>query len=143
LVLPSFAEGLPVVLMEAFAVGRPVLSTYVGGIAELVEPGTNGWLVPPGSVSALAAAMREILAADKDELVRRARRGARRVSQRHDARREAARLLRLFAGRNPRDNEIDEPPVAPADGLPDAQAQLLASPVRSSDCPDQAKACFP
>ena len=48
LVLPSFAEGLPVAIMEALALGRPVISTYIAGIPELVQPGVNGWLVPPG-----------------------------------------------------------------------------------------------
>jgi len=48
LVLPSFAEGLPVVIMEAMALQRPVLSTYVAGIPELVVPGENGWLIPAG-----------------------------------------------------------------------------------------------
>ena len=52
LVLPSFAEGLPGVFFEAFALGRPVISTYIAGTPELVEPGTSGWLVPAGSVEA-------------------------------------------------------------------------------------------
>jgi colanic acid/amylovoran biosynthesis glycosyltransferase len=60
-VLPSFAEGLPVVIMEAFARGRPVLSTYVAGIPELVVPGQNGWLVPAGSVEALVETLRQVL----------------------------------------------------------------------------------
>lgn len=47
LVLPSFAEGLPVVIMEAMALRRPVLTTYVAGIPELVRPGENGWLFLP------------------------------------------------------------------------------------------------
>ncbi len=51
LVLPSFAEGLPVVIMEAMALRRPVLSTFVAGIAELVRPGLDGWLVPAGDVA--------------------------------------------------------------------------------------------
>ena len=42
------------VIMEALALGRPVISTYVAGIPELVEPGQCGWLVPAGSVEALA-----------------------------------------------------------------------------------------
>jgi len=68
LVLPSFAEGLPVVIMEAFARGRPVLSTFVAGIPELVFPGRNGWLVPPGSVDALARGLREILDTPRERL---------------------------------------------------------------------------
>ena len=50
LVLPSFAEGLPMVIMEAFALGRPVLSSFVAGIPELVVPGESGWLVPASAV---------------------------------------------------------------------------------------------
>ena len=46
LVMPSFAEGLPVVIMEAMALGRPVISTSIAGIPELVEDGVNGYLVP-------------------------------------------------------------------------------------------------
>jgi colanic acid/amylovoran biosynthesis glycosyltransferase len=68
LVLPSFAEGLPVVIMEAFARARPVLSTFVAGIPELVFPGRNGWLVPAGSVEAIAAGMREILDTPRERL---------------------------------------------------------------------------
>ncbi|NOT31795.1 MAG: glycosyltransferase, partial [Planctomycetes bacterium] len=63
LVLASFAEGLPVVLMEALALGRPVISTYVAGIPELVVPERSGWLVPAGDVDALARAMRAALEA--------------------------------------------------------------------------------
>ena len=57
LVLPSFAEGLPVVIMEAMALARPVISTFVAGIAERVRPGEDGWLVPAGDVEALQAAI--------------------------------------------------------------------------------------
>jgi len=97
LVLPSLAEGLPVVIMEALALGRPVLSTYIAGIPELVQPGLCGWLVPAGSVSELADAMREVLAAPVSELTRMGRAGRERVALRHDAEAEALRLARLFA----------------------------------------------
>lgn len=97
LVLPSFAEGLPVVIMEALALGRPVISTYIAGIPELVEPGACGWLVPAGSVDALAGAMREALSSPVEELARMGREGARRVAERHDARIEARKLSGLFA----------------------------------------------
>ncbi len=61
LVLPSFAEGVPVSLMEAMALGVPVISTYVGGIVELVEPGVNGQLVFPSDREALRRAIARIL----------------------------------------------------------------------------------
>jgi glycosyltransferase involved in cell wall biosynthesis len=97
-VLPSFAEGLPVVIMEALALHRPVISTYVAGIPELVTPGECGWLVPAGDVDALAAAMKDALAAPVDELARMGATGAARVAERHDARIEAKKLAALFRG---------------------------------------------
>lgn len=57
LCLPSFAEGLPVVLMEAMAYGVPVITTRIMGTPELVEDGITGLLVPPGRVDALSAAL--------------------------------------------------------------------------------------
>ena len=96
MVLPSFAEGLPVVLMEALALGRPVVTTYVAGIPELVRDGVNGWLVPPGSVEALEATLREALSADSDRLAAMGIAGAEAVRAAHNARTEAARLLSYF-----------------------------------------------
>ena len=85
LVLPSFAEGLPVVIMEAMALGRPVIATSIAGIPELVEPGRSGWLVPAGAVEPLVEAMAEALAADPAELDRMGRAGAARAAEQHDA----------------------------------------------------------
>jgi len=62
-VLPSYAEGLPVSIMEAMLLGRPVISTYVAGIPELVTHGENGWLAPAGDADALADAMAAAIAA--------------------------------------------------------------------------------
>jgi len=105
LVLPSFAEGLPVVIMEALAMGRPVLSTYIAGIPELVRPGVNGWLVTAGAVDELVDRLREILDAPAARLAELGRAGRAAVAERHDARREAARLaeqFRLASGGSPR-----------------------------------------
>jgi glycosyltransferase involved in cell wall biosynthesis len=96
MVLPSFAEGLPVVLMEALALGCPVISTYIAGIPELVEPGVCGWLVPPGSVEALVAAMREALLLPMNKLEQMGIQGRKQVIQRHNATVEAGRLATLF-----------------------------------------------
>jgi len=68
LVLPSFAEGLPVVVMEAMALRRPVLTTYVAGIPELVRPGENGWLFAAGSQENLEAALIDCLEAPVERL---------------------------------------------------------------------------
>ena len=96
LVLPSLMEGLPVVIMEAMALRRPVLATYIGGIPELVIPGETGWLFPAGSVEELAAAMRACLRTPADALIRMGVAGRERALARHDVEREAARLAQLF-----------------------------------------------
>jgi colanic acid/amylovoran biosynthesis glycosyltransferase len=97
LVLPSFAEGLPVVVMEALARGRPVISTYVAGIPELVQPGVNGWLVPAGAVEPLVDAMVEALTAAPSELDRMGCAGAARVADRHSVDIGAKKLANLFS----------------------------------------------
>ena len=96
LVLPSFAEGLPVVIMEALALRRPVLTTYVAGIPELVRHHENGWLFPAGSVDDLAVAMAELLAAPKQRLEKMGEAGHHRVVSRHSIDTEAAKLAHLF-----------------------------------------------
>ncbi|WP_085598868.1 glycosyltransferase [Pseudomonas sp. B10(2017)] len=96
LVLPSFAEGLPVVIMEAMALRRPVLTTYVAGIPELVRPAENGWLFPAGAVDELAAAMADCLAQPAETLQRMGEAARQRVLQRHDIDTEAARLASYF-----------------------------------------------
>ncbi len=61
LVLPSYSEGLPTVIVEAGALGIPVVATDVGGIPELIVPGETGWLVPPRDVGTLTEALCEAL----------------------------------------------------------------------------------
>lgn len=60
-VMASFAEGVPVVLMEAMAAGVPVVATKIAGIPELVEAGVSGFLVPPGDAKSLATRVNELL----------------------------------------------------------------------------------
>jgi colanic acid/amylovoran biosynthesis glycosyltransferase len=71
--LPSFAEGVPVVLMEAMSMELPVVTTRIAGIPELVTDGVNGLLVPPGRADELAAALQRLV----DDLSLRRRLGAR------------------------------------------------------------------
>ncbi len=97
LVLPSFAEGLPVVIMEALALRRPVISTYVAGIPELVVPNECGWLVPAGESSLLAAAMIEALEAPTATLDAMGAVGAMRTHEMHSVDTEAEKLVALFA----------------------------------------------
>ena len=95
LLLPSFAEGLPVVIMEALALGRPAISTYIAGIPELVDGGC-GWIIPAGSVDDIAQAMDSALAAKPATLKAKGAEGRRRVQDRHDVRKNAAALLDLI-----------------------------------------------
>ena len=101
LVLPSFAEGLPVVIMEAMALRRPVLTTYVAGIPELVRPGENGWLFPAGSVEDLVTAMSDLLSQPVEVLERMGEAAHARVLSRHDIDTGAARLAALFRQSRP------------------------------------------
>jgi glycosyltransferase involved in cell wall biosynthesis len=96
LVLPSFAEGLPVVIMEALALRRPVITTYVAGIPELVRHGENGWLVPAGDVAALAGALEEAISESPLTLARMGEAGRTRVLERHAIDTEVAKLAEHF-----------------------------------------------
>ncbi len=98
LVMPSFAEGLPVACMESLALGRPVISTSIAGIPELIRTGVSGWLIPAGSVGSLTAAMKKAISASSEELEKLGKTGAQRVRKRHDVRREAKKLSIYFAG---------------------------------------------
>lgn len=98
LVLPSFAEGLPVVIMEAMSLCRPVLTTYVAGIPELVQHEKNGLLFEAGSVKALADAIELILAASSTSLMQMGESARQQVLLRHDIDIEASKLAQLFRG---------------------------------------------
>ncbi|MBB4640961.1 glycosyltransferase family 4 protein [Rhizorhapis suberifaciens] len=95
LILPSFAEGLPVVLMEALALGRPVVATCIAGVPELVDE-QCGWLVPAGSRPALAEALREALECHPGRLACMAEIGRERVLRNHNGDRNAALLADLL-----------------------------------------------
>ena len=96
LVLGSFAEGLPVVLMEALALGRPVVTTSIAGIPELISEGIGGYTVPSGSAAHLAEGMRRVLSAPVEELESLAAAGRNRVLQDHNLETEMAKLEALF-----------------------------------------------
>jgi glycosyltransferase involved in cell wall biosynthesis len=95
-VLPSFGEGLPVAIMEALALGRPVVTTYIAGIPELVKPGVNGWLVPAGAVDDLVVALRQVLNASVEQLEQMGQNGAEAVAREHNIHTEVKKLRALF-----------------------------------------------
>ena len=92
LIMPSFAEGLPMVIMEAMAAGRPVIATFIAGIPELVQPGKTGWLVPAGDPAALVRAVEDLAETDARTLTEMGRAGRARALARHDATQEAIKL---------------------------------------------------
>ncbi len=93
-VLPSHQEGLPVVLMEAMAVGAAIVATSVGGVPQVIADGENGLLVPPGDAGGLADAL-ERLNADR-ELRHRLGRQARLASSRFDAARASREIEDIY-----------------------------------------------
>jgi glycosyltransferase involved in cell wall biosynthesis len=96
LVLPSFAEGLPVVIMEAMVLRRPVLTTFIAGIPELVVDKENGWLFPAGSVNDLSGAIKDCLKTPVERLISMGDSGHERVLQRHDIEIEVRKLIEYF-----------------------------------------------
>lgn len=96
-VLPSYAEGLPMSVLEAMAAGCPVVATRVGGIPDLVTDGVDGLLVPPGDPHALAAALQKILRdpAFAQQLGNAARQT---IANRYTVERSLERLEQIYAG---------------------------------------------
>ena len=121
MVLPSFAEGLPVVLMESLALHRPVITTHINGIPELVRSGISGWLVPPGDLDELTAAMREALQCPTAQLEQMGLAGANRTAQQHNITTEAKKLAGLLTGAT---NYVP-PAVDASSSLPDPTAATL------------------
>jgi glycosyltransferase involved in cell wall biosynthesis len=96
LVLPSFTEGLPNVVLEGCAAGLPIVATAVGGTPEIIEDGATGFLVPPRNAMALAERLQDVLTApDGGRIV--GERGRRRVLERFTFPVQAEKYRRLFA----------------------------------------------
>jgi colanic acid/amylovoran biosynthesis glycosyltransferase len=94
-VLPSFAEGVPVVLMEAMAAGVPVVATRIAGIPELVEDGVTGLLVPPGDAASLVDAMVRLLG-DESLRARLIPAARTKVADKFNIHAESARLVAVM-----------------------------------------------
>lgn len=95
LVLPSLAEGLPIVIMESFALGRPVLTTDAFGMPELVDA-SCGWLARPGDVDSLVDCLDDLMTRTPEALVAMGRIGRARVEAMHDQTASARRLRELM-----------------------------------------------
>jgi glycosyltransferase involved in cell wall biosynthesis len=97
LVLPSFAEGVPVVLMEAMASRIPVIASRVAGVAELVEDGVSGFVVPPADLATLTDRLGALLA-DPALCARMGERGRAKVEAEFDVAQEAVWLAEVMGG---------------------------------------------
>lgn len=91
LVLPSYSEGLPNVILEALATRTPVISTSVGGLAELLDDGVNASIVPPANVAGLLAGLRKCLE-NKSSSATMAEEGYQVVCARHSLEQVRTRL---------------------------------------------------
>ncbi len=97
-VMSSFAEGVPVVLMEAMAMELPCIATWITGVPELIRDGVDGWLIPPADPGQLAAAIRALM--DDPVARRRLARSAReRIVEKYNLARNVARLAEVFRNR--------------------------------------------
>ncbi len=96
LVLPSLSEGLPFVVLEAMATGKPVLATDVGAIREVITDEVNGWIVPPGDEAALARQILRLLSAP-DALPEFGARARASLFPKFAPATHAERLLELYA----------------------------------------------
>lgn len=94
-VLPSLSEGIPMALLEAMAVGCPVVATRVGGIPEVIENDVNGLLVDPADALSLANAVRELLE-DRSKALSFGDKGRARIEQEFSASLMAARMLGMY-----------------------------------------------
>ncbi|MBF2051304.1 MAG: glycosyltransferase [Leptolyngbya sp. IPPAS B-1204] len=94
-VLPSFAEGVPVSLMEALAAGVPVVTTQIAGVSELVENGVSGYLVPPGNAALLAERIATLLA-DPQLRMQFGTAGRAKIEQEFNIHHEAAWLCQIM-----------------------------------------------
>ncbi|WP_405420686.1 glycosyltransferase family 4 protein [Marinobacter flavimaris] len=84
LVLPSYREGFPNVVLQAGAMGKPVIASDINGCNEVVENDFNGWLVPPSDESALAERMAHVMSLSPDQRVRLGNNARARIVERYE-----------------------------------------------------------
>ena len=94
-VLPSYVEAMPMVILEAMAHGRAVIATDVGAVAEVITDGVEGFVIPPGDADALTGAMMR-LAEDPSLRRRMGQAGRRRAEQCFSADVMGKRVLAIY-----------------------------------------------
>lgn len=98
LVLPSYREGFPNVVLQAGAMALPALATNINGCNEVIELGVNGWLVPPRDAPALQAAMREVMQTPPDVLQVMGRQARVRIQQWFEQQQHWERMVHFYRG---------------------------------------------
>ncbi len=116
LVLPSYTEGMPNVVLEAFGAGVPVVGTSVGGTPEIIEDGVSGFIVPPGDAETMADRIFAALE-NPDELPEMGRRGRLCVQEKFGFITQAELYREAFAELCPHVDEGDDRP-SPATDAP-------------------------
>jgi len=96
LVLPSYREGFPNVVLQAGAMNLPVIATDICGSNEIIEPGINGWLVPPRDAKALAATMREAMNIPEPERAAMGRQARQRIRARFERAEHWQRMVAFY-----------------------------------------------
>ena len=96
LVLSSSWEGCPNAVLEGLAHGRPVISTDVGDVSEIVRPGESGWIVPPGDAKSLSAAIAELVSLPASRRAEMGKAGSAFVLDKYSAERLAERTLSVY-----------------------------------------------
>jgi len=94
-VLPSLSEGLPFVVLEAMALGKPVLASRVGAVPEVIDEGVNGWLLPPGDAELLATSIASLLK-DRNRLRAAGARAREMLYPRFSAERQAREMVDIY-----------------------------------------------
>lgn len=96
-ILPSFAEGVPVSLMESMAIGVPVIGTYVGGVVELITPEYSGLVVSPSDIDGLSTAIKKYIN-DAEFRSRVSQNARKKIEQDFNLQVELTKLETLFTG---------------------------------------------
>jgi len=94
-VLPSLSEGLPFVVLEAMALGKPVLASRVGAVPEVIDEGVNGWLLPPGDAELLATSIASLLK-DRNRLRAAGARAREMLYPRFSVERQAREVVDIY-----------------------------------------------